>query len=264
MQERPTNRLVSENPPGRRRFILIVCLCVATLFLLGLTQQRSLDKALEISGSLSEAMQNSLRGSLNSLKGPVRVGLQIGHLEPQEQPDELANLRGNTGGYLNGIREVDINIAVARMLHDMLENHGIEVDLIPATVPPNYSADLFISLHADSSPDRTRRGYKSAHFRTPRNAWEPVLKDHIDKAYFYFTGLPDDDENVSGAMLEYYGFNRNRFRHAVSNRTPAIIVEMGYLSNPDDLKIINDPVQPAYALQIGILSFLRERGRLSD
>ena len=143
----------------------------------------------------------------------------------------------------------------------MLQFEGIEVDVLPATIPPNYQADLLISLHADSSPDDYRRGYKSSHFRYPRNKWEPVLKEHIDNAYFYFSGLPDDDLNVSGSMLEYYAFNRAAYEHTVSRSTPAVIVEMGYISNEEDLAFLRDPVNPAYALKRGILTYLAERGR---
>jgi N-acetylmuramoyl-L-alanine amidase len=63
-------------------------------------------------------------------------------------------------------------------------------------------------------------------------------------------------------MLEYYAFNAGRFKHAVNHKTPAILVEMGYLSNAEDLAFIEDPVNPAYALKIGILSYLREVGRI--
>jgi N-acetylmuramoyl-L-alanine amidase len=190
-----------------------------------------------------------------------RVGLQIGHLNPEEQPDELASLRINTGGYAFGLNEVDINKATAYMLKDMLEFEGIEVDILPATIPPNYHADLVIALHSDSSPDVTRRGYKSAHFRYPRNKWEDELKAVIDQSYFFFSGLPDDDDNVSGSMLEYYAFNRARYKHAVSRSTPAVIVEMGYISNEKDRAFLIDPVNPAYALKRGILTYLAERGR---
>ncbi len=229
----------------QRRFLLGLLLAVSTLFLLGLTYQRN----------------GGWQGILNSLKGPVRVGLQVGHLEVANHPEELANLRYSTGASVNGINEVDVNLLVAQLLRDMLVNEGITVDMLPATVPPNYKADVFVALHADSSEDPERRGYKSAVFRQERNKKDVLLKQIIDKNYFYFSGLPDDDSNVSGSMLEYYAFNK-RFKHSVSRKTPAIIVEMGYLSNPADLQFIEDPVNPAYALKIGILSYLREVGRI--
>ena len=240
----------------QRRLIMIVSLSVASLLLLGLTQQPVLPVPEAIS-AVKQSVQQSFMAK------PARVGLQIGHLNPQEQPDELAALRMNTGGYAFGINEVDINKATAYMLKDMLEFEGIEVDLLPATIPPNYHADLLISLHADSSPDVNRRGYKSAYFRYPRNKWEPELKKAIDQAYFFFSGLPDDDANVSGSMLEYYAFNRAYYKHAVSRSTPAVIVEMGYISNEKDRAFLLDPVNPAYALKRGILTYLAERGRYS-
>lgn len=232
----------------QRRLLLGLLLGTSLFLLLGLTYQRN----------------GGWQGIVNYFKGPVRVGLQVGHLEVSNHPEELANLRYSTGASVGGINEVDVNLAVAQLLRDMLQNEGITVDLLPATVPPKYKADLFVSIHADSSEDPERRGYKSAVFRYERNKNDALLKQIIDKNYFYFSGLPDDDSNVSGSMLEYYAFNDKRFKHSVSRRTPAIIVEMGYLSNAEDLDFIEDPVNPAYALKIGILSYLREVKRIGD
>ncbi len=232
----------------QRRILLRLLLAASFFLLLGLSYQRS----------------GGWQGLLNSYKGPVRVGLQIGHLEVGNHPEELATLRYNTGASVNGINEVDINQVVAQTLSDMLVNEGIMVDLLPATVPEDYQADVFVSLHADSSEDSKRRGYKSAVFRFERNKNDALLKTIIDQNYFYFSGFPDDDANVSGSMLEYYAFNDKRFKHAVSFKTPAIIVEMGYLSNQEDLEFMSDPINPAYALKIGILTYLREVGRLGS
>lgn len=199
-----------------------------------------------------------LRALANRLAGPVRVGLQVGHLDAAAQPDELANLRFNTGGHANGIDEVDVNLAVAEALHRRLLAHGFEVDLLPATVPPGYAADLVLSIHADSSLDPHRSGYKSAHFMPARNPREAVLKVAVDRAMFRATGLPDDDRNVSGNMLYYYAFNSGRFRHAVSPRTPALLVELGYLSNATDLRLLRQPDLLAEALEEGVLRYLSD------
>jgi hypothetical protein len=233
----------------RQRRILLGLLLAALFFLLlGLTFQRN----------------GGWPGIVSSFKGPVRIGLQIGHLEVSNHPEELANLRYSTGASVNGINEVDINLVVAQTLRDMLQTEGLTVDMLPATVPPDYQADVFISLHADSNEDPERRGYKSAVFRYERNKHDALLKTIIDQNYFYFSGFPDDDDNVSGSMLEYYAFNYQRFKHTVHPSTPAIIVEMGYLSNKEDLEFMSDPINPAYALKIGILSYLQEIGRISD
>ena len=153
-------------------------------------------------------------------------------------------------------------LAVAQALAARLVRHGFEVDLLSATIPPGYSADLLLSIHADSSPDPDRSGYKSAHFLPARNPREAILKVAVDRAMFGATGMSDDDRNVSGNMLHYYAFNHSRYRHAVAARTPALLVELGYLSNPQDLQLLTEPDQLAAALERGVLRYLSDIARL--
>ena len=195
-----------------------------------------------------------------NLAGPVRVGLQVGHLDAEKQPDELAALRASTGGHWDGVDEVDMNLLVAGELATMLERSGIVVDLLPATVPPAYQADLLLSLHFDASPNEERNGYKSAHYRPQRNPNEPLLKLLVDRAMLA-TGLADDDRNVSGNMLNYYAFNQRHYRHAVARTTPALLVELGYLSNERDRSLAAEPELLAEALRSGILAYLAAIGR---
>ena len=210
-----------------RRLVMLVCLGVFSLLYLGLNEQSAFVQATRVSETVSDAVRRTLEDTAAIfVERTPHVGIQVGHLDSGEQPNELARLRYNTGGHWDGVNEVDINQQTALLLHDMLQAEGVEVTLLPATVPPKFRADLFLSIHADSSPEPWRRGYKSAHWRKPRNKLEPDLKRFIDEAYFYYTGLPDDDSNVSGSMLEYYAFNR-AYRHAVSKRTPSLIVELG-------------------------------------
>ncbi len=203
-----------------------------------------------------------LRKLANRLAGPVRVGLQVGHLDAALQPDELAELRYSTGAHANGLDEVDVNLAVVEALAARLQRRGFEVDVLPATIPPGYSADLLLSVHADSSLDPERNGYKSAHFLPARNAREAILKVAVDRAVLSATGLRDDDRNVSGNMLHYYAFNARHYRHAVAPRTPALLVELGYLSNPADLRLLKQPDRLAAALEAGVVRYLSDIARL--
>lgn len=216
-------------------------------------------------GAVGFAAQNARRAfrALQSVAyGEVRVGIQIGHEGVADHPDELARLRYNTGGHWGGHDELSVNRAVGLALARRLERLGVRAELLPATIPPDYRADVVVSLHADASPLPWRRGYKSAHFTPPRNPLEPALKRRVDEAYLRASGLPDDDANVTGSMLEYYAFNHRRYRHSVSPHTPALIVELGYISHPDDRGWLERPDRPAAALADGILAFLEERGRL--
>ena len=78
-----------------------------------------------------------------------RVGLQVGHWQAAEVPDELRRLRGQTGAYAAGVSEVEVNLLVAEQVRALLAPLGIIIDLLPATISPGYLADAFVSLHAD-------------------------------------------------------------------------------------------------------------------
>lgn len=204
------------------------------------------------------------RWAANRLKGQVRVGLQVGHLSAADQPEELAVLRYSTGAHYGGLDEVSVNAAVVEALAARLRARGALVDVLPATVPVRYRADLVLSVHADANEDETRNGYKSAHFWPERNAREPLLKVLIDRAVASGTGLADDDRNVSGNMFGYYAFNDRRFRHAVAPGTPALLVELGYLSSSADRRLLTRPEALAAALEEGVAAYLKAVGRVPE
>lgn len=199
--------------------------------------------------------------AVNMLKGPVRVGIQIGHLDAHLHPEEHTALRFNTGGHAAGVDEVAVNIAVAEELARLLEAEGVKVDLLPASVPVHYSADAVLSLHADSVADDWRSGYKSAYFEPQRNRHDPLLKEHIDAVFLAGSGLRDDSLNTSGTMIGYYAFNP-AYRHSINPRSPALLVEMGYISSESDRRFLLQPRLPAQLISEGLLDFLRSQKRL--
>lgn len=196
-----------------------------------------------------------------ALAGPPRVGVQVGHFGARDHPDELAALRVSTGARAAGTDEVDVNLAVAHALAERLAAAGARVDVLPATVPPGYRADLLLSIHADASAEPDRRGYKSAHAEPARNRREPWLRATVDAAYLAASDLPNDEANVSGAMLDYYAFANDRIRHAAHPGTAGVIVELGYLSHPLDRAWLADPERPAAALADGVLRYLAAADR---
>lgn len=198
----------------------------------------------------------------NLIAGPVRVGVQIGHLHADQQPDELAGLRFNFGGHANSVNEVDINEAIGHAIAAELSARGIVVDILPATIPAGYRADVVVAIHADSTNDPTRRGYKSAHFSPARNPYEALLKVEIDRQFLYTANRANDDHNVSGNMLYYYAFDHRRFFHAVDPRTPALLIETGYISHPEELRFLQDEHTVAVLVADGIMSYLRAIGRV--
>lgn len=189
---------------------------------------------------------------------PPRVGLHVGHWQAADLPDELARLRGSVGAVVDGYREVDINMDVAGRVATLLQARGISVDVLPATVPPGYDADAFVAIHADGSENRARRGFKLATpWRTSRASQH--LHDTLRAEYAALTGLPWDDA-ITVNMRGYYAFNYNRHEHVIARTTPAVIIEMGFLSNSTDRAfLLEQPHIAALAITNGIERYVNER-----
>ena len=59
----------------------------------------------------------------------------------------------------------------------------------------------------------------------------------------------------------YYAFNSRRYQHAIAPTTPAVILEMGFLTNVSDRRVLlGAPDQVAAGIAHGILRFLGTRG----
>lgn len=189
---------------------------------------------------------------------PPRVGLQVGHLNSHELPDELAQLRTSTGARWGSVSEPELNLSIVNRTKPLLEAEGVVVDVIPATVPPSYDADAFVAIHADGSSRTSARGWKVATFWYASSASKALLGT-VAASYGPGTGLPQDP-NVTFNMKGYYAFNYRRYVHAIARTTPAIILEMGFMTNAADRAVLfGAPDRVAGAIAAGILTYLRQR-----
>jgi N-acetylmuramoyl-L-alanine amidase len=189
---------------------------------------------------------------------PPRVGIQVGHWKTEELPEELARLRTSSGAYAGGVWEWELNYDIARRVEALLSAEGVTVDVLPATVPPGYLADAFVALHADGVSGGAARGYKLATpWRSSRAA--QALHDALVAEYGAATGL-ERDGNITRNMRGYYAFSYRRHEHAVNRLTPAVIVEMGFLTSAADREILlGQPERVAQGVANGVLRYLRER-----
>jgi N-acetylmuramoyl-L-alanine amidase len=157
------------------------------------------------------------------------------------------------------VTEAEVNLAVAQRVKTLLEAEGVVVDLLPATIPPAYDADAFLSIHADGNAGTVARGWKLA---TPWRASRASLQlmEAVAAAYGPATGMTEDVGGVTVNMRGYYAFNFRRHVHSVARTTPAIIVEMGFMTNAADRAILfNEPEKPARGIAEGVLNYLRQR-----
>ena len=188
--------------------------------------------------------------------GPKRVGLQAGHWRTEEIPPELRGL--GPGASAGGKAEWEVNLDIAERTAAILRASGVEVDIIPTTLPIEYKAHAFLSIHADGDDTGARQGYKLG-----RAVWSatPEADDRLMAAisgtYAVATKMPLDPVGASRRMTAYYAFNSRRYCHAIAPGTPSAILEAGYLTSAVDRQIlIYDPDAAARGIASGLLRFL--------
>ena len=219
-------------------------------------------------------------------EGPLRVGLQAGHWLNSELPDELERLRGTSVGTSGGgKKEWEVNLEIVQATAKLLEEKGIIVDILPATVPPAYFADVFIAIHADGNKNTNISGFKVAStyaclpssysggwqgrqgsnhsqrsFRLGNNCPQSTevsrFVELLEKEYQQATNL-GIDQNISHNMRGYYAFNWWRNDHSVHPMTVAAILETGFLTSPKDQKVlINKQELAAQGIANAVFKFL--------
>lgn len=187
-------------------------------------------------------------------EGPVRIALQAGHWKANEAPQELRGLRNN-GTSWKGTAEWEVNLEIVRRAGTMLEELGYEVDILPAVVPPDYRAHLFIAVHADGSNDPDASGYRVAAPRRDATGRASQVAALLEQSYGKTTGikrLPD----TTRRMRNYYAFNFRRYEHALHPMTIAVILETGFLTSRSDRQVLmNAPERAARGIVDAVVAF---------
>ncbi|MDH3423764.1 MAG: N-acetylmuramoyl-L-alanine amidase [Gemmatimonadota bacterium] len=187
-------------------------------------------------------------------EGPVRIALQAGHWRANEAPNELRGLRDN-GTSSRGKAEWEVNLEIARRAAAMLEPMGYEVDILPAVVPPDYRAHLFISIHADGSNDPRATGFRVGSPRQDATGRASQIARLLERSYGEATGIRRLAD-VTRRMSNYYAFNYRRYEHALHPMTVAVILETGFLTSASDWRVIvDDPDRSARGIVAAVEAF---------
>jgi len=154
----------------------------------------------------------------------------------------------------NGLTEAEVNMAVAKIVVEMLRQQGYQVDLLEEfdTRLSGYRADALVSIHADSCEVPGASGFKVArvtHSAIPEA--EDRLVECLYREYEAATGLPRHPNSITDNMTNYHAF------YEIDPYTPGAIIETGFLLE-DYAYIVRRPRMVARGIVNGILCFLNQ------
>jgi len=168
-----------------------------------------------------------------------------------------------TSSVLNGVPEKEYTLDWAMRLCRLLTTNGCRVFLTRTNdvdvslaervaFAEAHGADLFISLHFNSAaPNREQAGLETFCL-TPAGMPSTLTRDYEDNAALVFTNNACDAENLEYALLVQRsllqsvgmtdrGVRRARFMGVLRGQScPAVLIEGGYLSNPEEAQHIAD------------------------
>ncbi|MBU0705073.1 MAG: N-acetylmuramoyl-L-alanine amidase [Chloroflexi bacterium] len=181
---------------------------------------------------------------------PPHVGIVSGHW-------------GNDTGAVcpDGLTEAEINLDVARRVVYLLQSLGYQVDLLEELDPrlDEYQADALVSIHADSCasfPDATppASGFKVASVEdSAAPEAEERLVACLAQCYATRTGMYFHANSITYDMTRYHTF------YEVDDRTPAAIIETGFMLN--DRHILTQRADlVAQGIVDGIVCFIESEG----
>ena len=209
---------------------------------------------------------------------------------------------GNVGAQgPGGTLEKDVALSIARRLRAELVNaRGLQVFLTRDTdeeveldertaIANNYKADLFVSIHTNASrvagangsevyflshqasDEEARRmaqreGSAEELFTAPPGSalamilWDMAQAEHLEESSALASRLQEELAVVTGS--EERGVKQAPFRVLVGAAMPAALVEVAFISNPEEEKLLASEAHQARiaaALRRGIARYQRDR-----
>jgi len=175
--------------------------------------------------------------------GPLPIGIVAGHWG--YDPGAVCD---------GGLREVDINLAIARRVVYALRALGYEADLLEEFDErlEGYRARALVSIHADSCLYPEASGFKVA--RVVDSA-VPGVEDRLVEClvsrYQASTGLTFHRGSITPDMTQYHTF------YEIDPQTPGVIIEVGFMLADRDLLLYRQDLV-AQGIVDGLVCFLEE------
>ena len=151
---------------------------------------------------------------------------------------------------VNGTYEANINLNIALRVKQMLESYGYRVTILRTdnvfvskddrqTAARTLGADIFVSIHNNSSPQNTLSGTEVYYYR----AYSKMLAQSIHSrlAVSWQNIYADNPEMQSKVIARDGGVRFYPFQVTRVEECPAVLVECGYLSNATEASLLCTP-----------------------
>jgi len=157
---------------------------------------------------------------------------------------------------ITGSKEKTVNLAVAKHLALLLKRRGLDVTMTRnndiyvslkdrAALANNLEAKLFVSIHSDSHNNDMTRGYTVYVARKSSEQSHELSKSIL--------------RSMQSVGLASRGMRKAGFKVLVATKCPAVLIELGYLTNEREARRLNDPQfqkRLAVAIARGICNYL--------
>lgn len=236
--------------------ILAAGLVIATLFTMWSPNRLSADNLLnDLMQAVQEGEAPQLEAVATSDVQKPRIGIVAGHTGYDAGYGEDPGAVCEYGQY-EGTTEREVNLRVATIVRNQLQQMGYEVDLLEEFDDrlQGYQADALVSIHADSCQyiNDSATGFKlAAALSNPYPEKTNRLQACLIHHYGQSTNLPYHIGSArSYDMAEYHTFRE------VNPDTPTVIIETGFMNLDADI-IIRQPQIVASGIADGILCYVR-------
>lgn len=171
---------------------------------------------------------------------------------------------GSEVGYKtkDGVTEKDLNLTISKLVSTRLSSQGDINVIVSRNTDSNLSskervedanyqnADVFVSIHMTGNENPTAEGIQTF-YREDSNNGSDELATLVQKSMVSYVDLKDR------------GVTPFTFDVLKDNNMPAILIQCGFLTNPEDGKKLSNPdfqKDLAEGISQGILSFLDAQG----